>query len=257
VRRKADWLFDLDVWRREFPEGSFHSFLQECKSLLYKKLPLATLKQLLRWQSHYEAERTALLKACPYIGLRWQPEPEDPEEQEFQMCEMILPILRLQLFRRRPRIAAAQDTAAPATTNQSMPEVSVFQHSDEPELIAREGTLVSARAKGRKLTPKAVLKPESAEATREFAHSDDYTSVTKPDGQHFTLTKEQGRVIERLHKAWVSGDADVSKSSILKMLERETSRLQDIFRSTPGAWKALIKSTRRGVYRLKLPDPRS
>jgi hypothetical protein len=90
-----------------------------------------------------------------------------------------------------------------------------------------------------------------------FPHNEDYTSVTMPDGQPFTLTKEQGRAIGMLHKAWLSGNPWVSNTSILKMLERETSRLQNIFRSTPGAWKVLIKSGRRGVYRLNLPDPPS
>jgi hypothetical protein len=93
------------------------------------------------------------------------------------------------------------------------------------------------------------------ESRQSFSHSDDYTSVTTPNGAKFTLTKAQGAVIAILHDAFKSGNPNVSNTKILETLERETSRLQDIFKSSPGGWKALIKSTRRGVYRLNLPDP--
>jgi hypothetical protein len=120
--------------------------------------------------------------------------------------------------------------------------------TSEEWLAVVERLAAAAAEQGSRARP-SVQKPEG------LSHSEGYTSVTKPGGQHFTLTKEQGRVIERFDKAWMSGNPDLSASSILSMLERETSRLQDIFRSSPGAWKALIKRTRKGVYRLNLPDP--
>jgi hypothetical protein len=111
------------------------------------------------------------------------------------------------------------------------------------------------REKAREVhSPAAEVLPSSESAGVEFTHSEDYASVVMPDGQKFALTRDQGDVIKMLHEAWISGNPWVSKKRILEMLKRETSRLQDIFRSTPGAWKALIKSGRRGVYRLNLPD---
>jgi hypothetical protein len=60
-----------------------------------------------------------------------------------------------------------------------------------------------------------------------------------------------------LHLAYKSGRPNVPIREILEKLERETSRLRDIFRSRPGAFEALVKHVRpgRGVCRLNFPDP--
>lgn len=89
-----------------------------------------------------------------------------------------------------------------------------------------------------------------------FVHGPHYRQV-EIGNNRFSLTPEQGRVIEILHEAYKKGRPIVPKEVILEKLERETSRLRDIFRSRPGAFKALIKraSPGRGIYRLNLPDP--
>jgi hypothetical protein len=85
----------------------------------------------------------------------------------------------------------------------------------------------------------------------KFEHSDDYTWV-KIRGKQFTLTPTQASVVQILHESYTRGKPDVSKKSILGKIEHETSRLRDIFKSTRGAWKVLVRSERRGVYRINL-----
>jgi hypothetical protein len=128
--------------------------------------------------------------------------------------------------------------------------------SDEWFKLAGKMARIAAASSPAPVAKRRVSRPEhSVEKPKGLSHSEGYASVTMPNGKQFTLTGNQARVIEVLDKAWLSGNPDVNKSKILDILERETSRPQDIFKSTPGAWKALIKSTRRGVYRLNLPDP--
>ena len=120
---------------------------------------------------------------------------------------------------------------------------------DLPAQQAPVHTIVSKQGRTNKHRP---VPP--AKKPKGFSHSDGYASVTTPKGKRFTLTPEQARVIERLHEAWKSMNPELSKSTLLRLLERETSRLPDIFKSTPGAFKALIKPVRRGIYRLNLPN---
>jgi hypothetical protein len=107
---KGDWLFDLAKWRREWPEELFEPFLHQCKTYLYEQLPKVPTAQLRRWLSYYEAERAALLRACPYLERRWQSEPSDPEEQDFRMGQMVLPLLRLEIDRRGQNATASDNT---------------------------------------------------------------------------------------------------------------------------------------------------
>jgi hypothetical protein len=87
-----------------------------------------------------------------------------------------------------------------------------------------------------------------------FEHDHQYRHV-EIGGKPFSLTPDQARVIEILHLAHKSGRPDVPNREILAKLERETSRLRDIFRSRPGAWRALVKrGVGRGMSRLNLPD---
>lgn len=92
--------------------------------------------------------------------------------------------------------------------------------------------------------------PTRQESTK-FEHSADYTWV-KIRGQKFTLTQTQAKVVQILNEAREEGKPDVSKAHILSKIERETSSLRDIFRSSRGAQDALVKEARRGVYRLNL-----
>jgi hypothetical protein len=204
-----------------FPSAGAASLSAPSQAL--EDAPTAGLRQRLR---DCQRKIQEYLKAFPWLGrIRHTIDPPE-EEQEYAALKQEEATLTGELIRR------GQSPDLGVLTQEMAPE------ANEP-------------------TSGALPRPESDASTSQFTHSDDYTSLTMPDGRSFTLTKEQARAIGMLHKAWTSGNVGVSGRSILEALGRETSRLQDIFRSTPGAWKALVKSTRRGIYRLNLPEPRS
>jgi hypothetical protein len=72
-----------------------------------------------------------------------------------------------------------------------------------------------------------------------FTHSPDFRSVSL-HGQHFTLTSIQAQVVEYLYGAYKNGTPEVGQHIILTKLELGSTRLRDIFRSTPGVWGKLV-----------------
>lgn len=97
-------------------------------------------------------------------------------------------------------------------------------------------------------------KPANAPPEKDppFKHSDDYRSIAL-NGENFTLTPQQARVIEILHRAHERGTPEIGKDFILEEIESTSNRLRDIFRSSPEAWKTLIaKGGKQGTYRLNI-----
>jgi len=141
---KGDWLFDLASWRRVCPEDSFEPFLQQCKSYLYEQLPKVPTAQLRRWLSYYEAYRAALVRAYAYLESYWQSEPSEPEEQDFHMCEMVLPLLRLEIARRGENLSEAEK---PTKRNSFDSKNPVIPHAPQQglEILDRHGPAVTAR----------------------------------------------------------------------------------------------------------------
>lgn len=84
-----------------------------------------------------------------------------------------------------------------------------------------------------------------------FTHSPDYRSVSL-HGKNFSLTKLQAEVIKILHQNYMEGHSGIGGDAILNKLDSESSKLKDIFRSRPNAWKDLIASENKGVFRLNL-----
>lgn len=84
-----------------------------------------------------------------------------------------------------------------------------------------------------------------------FINSKDYHSVTLK-GKSFTLTALQAKIIKILHEEYLKGTPSIGEDTILNEIDSQSSRLVDIFRSTRGAWEALIASDRRGVFRLNI-----
>jgi Queuosine biosynthesis protein QueC len=86
-----------------------------------------------------------------------------------------------------------------------------------------------------------------------FQYSEDYRSV-QWNGQTFTFTSQQAEVIGMLHHAFKAGTRDLSWEQIqtrLNGIERYPARMSDIFKSSP-AWRTLIITVRRGIYRLAI-----
>jgi hypothetical protein len=99
---------------------------------------------------------------------------------------------------------------------------------------------------------------ESDETPREgkFKHSPDFRSV-KIDGNDFTLTAKQAQVIQILCEAHEHGTPDISQKHIMAKVNPNplgagSDRLRDIFKSEGKAWKCLIRSKRKGLFRLNI-----
>jgi hypothetical protein len=100
------------------------------------------------------------------------------------------------------------------------------------------------------------LEQLSNEAQRDsdsdFNHSPDYRTVNLR-GRGFTLTSQQAKVIEILHRAHAQGTPELSQDYILEEIEGG-SRLIDTFKSSNmEAYKSLITpGGKRGTVRLNL-----
>ena len=91
----------------------------------------------------------------------------------------------------------------------------------------------------------------TAEPTPVFTQSDDCRTVCLR-GQPFVLTAMQGAAIKVLDEARLKGTPDVATDYLLEKIGARSSRLRDIFRSRPRAWKALVKRTGVGLVKLNL-----
>lgn len=86
-----------------------------------------------------------------------------------------------------------------------------------------------------------------------FIHNEDYTAVSL-DGMPYVLTTNQAMVIKALHEAYQRRTYWLGKDYLLEdLLETNSNRLRDTFKSNLEAWKNLIASDKRGRYRLNLP----
>ncbi len=100
-------------------------------------------------------------------------------------------------------------------------------------------------------TPRVTTDPEQSDP--QFSHTEDYRSL-RFRGEAYTLTTRQAVIVELLHRAYLSGYADVPKAKLLGAVEAETSEVRDSFRGSP-LWKTLIRTgSRRGTYRLAVGD---
>lgn len=106
--------------------------------------------------------------------------------------------------------------------------------------------------------PNGISNPANSGTTQSpskppLIHSDDFRSIKKGDKEHL-LSEKQGKVIKILLENYMNNTPAVGQKFILKEINPETtttSDLQDVFKSNMDAWKALIESPRKGLYRLK------
>lgn len=85
----------------------------------------------------------------------------------------------------------------------------------------------------------------------DFIYSPDYRYI-KLRGEEFRLTSVQAQVIEILHRNFLQGKPEIGQYFILEELGRKTSRLWYIFKSRREAWKKLIVSNHKGIFRLNI-----
>lgn len=86
----------------------------------------------------------------------------------------------------------------------------------------------------------------------DFTYSPDFRWVCL-NGQPFTLTPSQAQVIRLLFEAHEKKTPELGQSYILEQIESTSRRLRDLFKSSPKAWKELIRpGAKRGTFRLNI-----
>lgn len=85
----------------------------------------------------------------------------------------------------------------------------------------------------------------------EFEASEDYRSI-QIAGVAYTLTARQAKIVSILHEAYLSGRCDVSEARLLASVDSESSRVRNLFRTSPLRDKFVCHGARRGTYRLSL-----
>lgn len=105
--------------------------------------------------------------------------------------------------------------------------------------------------------PQVHSTPETDQASPEppIRHSDDFRKVVK-EGKEYILTPKQAQVIEILYNNFMKGTPEVGQDFIRESIYGHnviiTTRVRDIFKSSPDARKALIEQgPRKGIFRLK------
>ncbi len=214
---KKDFIFDiLSSWRTDRPDDPFASELEYLTNRLPTEIARLRLKQIRAWLALCESKKTALEREYPYLQNLYSPAFERPEQQEYALCELFIPRLRLEVARR-----------------------------------GREGEPKHVRTKVR--VRQSVKRDAFGPATSNFQHSNDYRSVVF-GGQQHTLTSQQAHVVKMLHQAYSSGTPDLGKDYILEELETPASRLRDTFKSSRLWGTLIVTGTKRGTYRLNLND---
>ncbi len=104
--------------------------------------------------------------------------------------------------------------------------------------------------------PPATSKSDEAQARpaeeAKFIHSPDYRSVNI-DGKQFSLSLQEARIIELLHKEYMDGTPAVGKDYIFVELDidaKPNKRLRDCF-TNRKIYRALIRKDRQN-YRLNI-----
>jgi hypothetical protein len=93
-----------------------------------------------------------------------------------------------------------------------------------------------------------VTGPDDLHLSAHFRPSPDYRAVWLGE-ERIDLSLNQARVVELLHK---NDDTSLSQAYILETLEIRSSSLYQVFRTSPAAWKKLIRKVAKGVYALNL-----
>jgi hypothetical protein len=148
---------------------------------------------------------------------------------------------------------------APATTHEEDADLllKAIERSLLPQKVRRlerdnkRITRLLKKQKNSQLPPKRKQEPRTQIIVDPFEHSDDYRWIQLRN-QEYRLTSMQAQIIQILHKTHLDGKPEIGMDHILAEVEARSSRLRDIFRSRPGAWRDLIKKTSRGVIRLNI-----
>lgn len=82
-------------------------------------------------------------------------------------------------------------------------------------------------------------------------HSVDFRSVVW-DGLPYTLTGTQAAIVGLLWAAWQQGTPEVSQAALLEGVGSLTSRVRELFRSSPAWGNLIVSGSRRGTLKLNV-----
>ncbi len=103
--------------------------------------------------------------------------------------------------------------------------------------------------KQKKRSPRSISAKKEKISHQEFSHSPDYRSVNLR-GKRFTFTAFQAEAVKELHNAFKNGTPDLSQATILSKIAAQSARLKDIFRGSNAWGSVVVRSSKRGAYRL-------
>jgi len=115
---RRDRIFELvDGWRKEHPGEPITELLEAVTA----KLRSLSLKDIRSWLAECESKRTVLENEFPHLKNVYSSFPEQQEDWQYNLCEGLIPHLRLEISRRGARtgtqpneIIISSDSASPA-----------------------------------------------------------------------------------------------------------------------------------------------
>jgi hypothetical protein len=104
-----------------------------------------------------------------------------------------------------------------------------------------------------RITDGGLSLPQSPHVPETLRHSEDFRTVYLRD-QTFSLTSKQAEVVQVMYEHYQRGIHELSQDYILTKIDSTSNRLRDLFKSRPEAWRTLIKSCQKGMFRLNIFD---
>jgi len=147
---KRDRIFDLvDGWRKEHANEPITRLVEEISDVT--ALKSARLKDIRSWLVECERKKTALENEFPHLKRVHSPFSERQEDWEYNLCDVLIPHLRLEIRRRGARTGtqpkgniASNDSASPAQRefSHSSDYRSVTSHGRPYPLTARQAQMI-------------------------------------------------------------------------------------------------------------------
>lgn len=138
---KRDRIFELvDGWRKEHPGEPFTPERLEASSNVTAELRSTPLRDIRSLLAECESKETALLNEFPHLKTVYSPLSERQVDWEYNLCNVLIPYLRLEIRRRGTRTGtqpkvniASKDSASPAQRE--------FTHSPDYRSVTLRGEM--------------------------------------------------------------------------------------------------------------------
>jgi hypothetical protein len=133
VTAKRDRIAEfLDAWRAEHPGEPFIPELERMSSNFAAELRRTRLREIRSWVAECEGKKAALEKEFSHLMRLYQPYSNRREDCEYQLCEVFIPHLKLEIERR------ARGGGQP-NENANGVELGKFTHSEDYRSVTLSG----------------------------------------------------------------------------------------------------------------------